>query len=45
MRHVIPNAGHALLPEQPEAVAAHILSYLRATDGRRSASASTDGDG
>lgn len=27
-RHVIANAGHALLPEQPEAVAAHILRYL-----------------
>ena len=26
----VPNAGHALLPEQPEAVAAAILSWLRA---------------
>lgn len=27
-RHVIANAGHAPLPEQPEAVASHILRYL-----------------
>ena len=26
---VIPNAGHALLPEQPEAVAVAILAYLK----------------
>lgn len=32
VRHLIPKAGHALLPEQPEAVAAHILSYLREED-------------
>lgn len=32
VRHVIPHAGHALLPEQPEAVASHILAYLRAVD-------------
>jgi pimeloyl-ACP methyl ester carboxylesterase len=25
----IPNSGHALLPEQPEAVAAAILSWVR----------------
>lgn len=27
-RHVVANAGHALLPEQPESVASHILRYL-----------------
>ena len=26
---VIPNAGHALLPEQPQAVAEALLSYLK----------------
>jgi pimeloyl-ACP methyl ester carboxylesterase len=26
---VIPNAGHALLPEQPEAVAKAVLGYLK----------------
>ena len=30
--HLLPGAGHALLPEQPEAVATRILSYLRAEE-------------
>ena len=29
---VIPNAGHALLPEQPEAVANALLAYLKRLD-------------
>ena len=30
----VPNAGHALLPEQPEAVAAAILSWLRSRESQ-----------
>jgi pimeloyl-ACP methyl ester carboxylesterase len=26
----IPNAGHAILPEQPELVARHLIEFLRA---------------
>ncbi|ENO81120.1 putative hydrolase [Thauera sp. 27] len=33
-RHVIANAGHALLPEQAEAVALHILRYLDTPEER-----------
>jgi len=29
----IDGAGHALLPEQPEAVAKHLLDYLRKLRG------------
>jgi pimeloyl-ACP methyl ester carboxylesterase len=29
---IIPNAGHALLPEQPEAVAQALLAYLKQLD-------------
>lgn len=31
---VIPNAGHALLPEQPEAVAQAVLAYLKELERR-----------
>jgi len=33
---VIPNAGHALLPEQPEAVALAVLAYLKQLERRDS---------
>lgn len=33
-RRVIANAGHVLLPEHPEAVAAHILRYLDTPEER-----------
>ena len=33
---VIPNAGHALLPEQPEAVARAVLAYLKQLERRDS---------
>lgn len=31
---VIPDAGHALLPEQPEAVATAVIGWLKERDGR-----------
>lgn len=38
---VIPNAGHALLPEQPEAVAEAVIGWLNRRVGRSPAGASS----